>query len=155
MDPLPLKDIHLPTGIDWWPPALGWWLVAIVLPLLILGLVLLYRRLTRQTAVKAAQKLLQRIRQQPDQDPLQTLSALSVLLRRTALSNDPRDEVAQLHGQAWLEYLDRLLPDAPFSQGEGRCLADGHFRPNLADDTDLEALLALCERWLKQQDQRR
>ena len=27
---LPIRDIHLPGMIAWWPPALGWWIVAAV-----------------------------------------------------------------------------------------------------------------------------
>lgn len=150
MEPLPLKDIHLPESIGWWPPASGWWLLTILLILCILAIRRAYRRLTRKTAIKRAQTLLTQIRQQQS-DPLQTLTDLSALLRRTAISADARGAVAGLRGQAWLEYLDRKLPDAPFSQGVGRCLADAHYRPSAPEQTDLEALFELCERWLKQQ----
>lgn len=150
--PLPLKDIHLPESIGWWPPAPGWWLLIILLILCVLAARHAYRRLTRKTAIKRAQTLLTQIRQQQS-EPLQTLTDLSALLRRAAISADTRGAVAGLHGQAWLEYLDRKLPDAPFSQGVGRCLADAHYRPAAPEQADLDALFALCERWLKQQGQ--
>ncbi|MCK9605493.1 MAG: DUF4381 domain-containing protein [Methylomonas sp.] len=149
MEPLPLKDIHLPENIGWWPPAVGWWLLPILLILLILAGRYVYRRLTRKTAIKRAQFLLTQLRRQPS-DPRQTLTDLSALLRRTAISTDTRSAVADLRGQAWLEYLDGRFADAPFSQGVGRCLADAHYRPAIPEHTDLEALFALCERWLKQ-----
>ncbi|MBV1912177.1 MAG: DUF4381 domain-containing protein, partial [Cycloclasticus sp.] len=28
---LPLRDIHLPDAITWWPPAIGWWLLLAVI----------------------------------------------------------------------------------------------------------------------------
>ena len=150
MEPLPLKDIHLPEAIGWWPPASGWWLSLVFLIFLFILIVYLYKRLTRKSAVKSAQKLLQHIRQQPI-DSRKTLTELSSLLRRTAISTGNRNQIASLNGQAWLEYLDRSMPDAPFSQGVGRCLADAHYRPSAANDVNFDDLFAICERWLKQQ----
>lgn len=150
MEPLPLKDIHLPETIGWWPPAPGWWVLPIVLALLVVGLRYVYKRLTQKTALKSAKNLLKSMRLNQTNN-LQTLSELSVLLRRTAISIANRNDVASLHGQAWLDYLDGEMPDRPFSQGVGRCLADAHYRPTLGEEIDLPALFDLCERWLKQQ----
>ncbi len=151
MEPLPLKDIHLPESIHWWPPAIGWWLLAILLPLTIAAVIHLYRRLRRQTALKTARKMLAALRQDKNRDPLQTLMALSTLLRRVAISTAPRVDVASLSGEAWLAYLDASCQDAPFSQGAGRCLSDVQYRKTVPEGVDLEALFMLCERWLKQQ----
>lgn len=154
MDELPLKDIHLPDAIGLWPPAPGWWWLAVLLPLLAWLLVHAYRRLRRRNAVKIARELLASLRLDKDREPKQTLAELSALLRRVAISRASRAEVASLRGDAWLSYLDRSLPDAPFSQGAGRCLADGHYRQTPPSPVELDALFALCERWLKQQGKR-
>lgn len=154
MESLPLKDIHLPDPIGWWPPAMGWWLSLLIVGVVSFLAIYGYKRLTRKTAVKVAQKLLTEIRRQPV-DAGRTLSELSALLRRTAVTSGKREQIAGLTEQAWLNYLDRSLPDSPFSQGVGRFLADSHYRPSPPkDEIDFDALFALCERWLKQQDRK-
>jgi len=148
---LPLRDIHLPETIGWWPPAIGWWLLLILIPLLGFILFWLYKRITRQTAVKNAKKILTAIRSDKETNKSQKLQQLSTLLRRVAISVSPREQCAALTGQAWLQYLDRSVKGAPFAEGVGRCLADSHFRPSGADDVDINALIKLCEQWLKAQ----
>jgi hypothetical protein len=128
-------------------------MVFLIIALLLVGFQL-YRRLTRRSAVKSAQAILKTLSHTEDSDPLATLSALSSLLRRVAISGNPRDEVASLHGEAWLVYLDRSFNDKPFSTGVGRCLADVHYRRTISHEIDLGAVFALCERWLKQQSRR-
>jgi len=39
-----LKDIHLPEAVGFWPPALGWWLLAAVFVVILLTGILLYKR---------------------------------------------------------------------------------------------------------------
>lgn len=151
MEPLPLKDIHLPEAVHWWPPAIGWWLLAILLPLTVAAAFYLYKRLRRQTGLKAARKMLAALRQEKNRDPAQTLVALSTLLRRVAISTTPRAEVASLSGAAWLAHLDASFPDKPFSDGVGRCLADAPYRKTMPADIDIDALFELCEQWLKRQ----
>ena len=149
MEPLPLKDIHLPETVNWWPPAPGWWLLAVLLPFLIIAVVYFYKTIRRQSALKTAGKLLAAIKYEDNQDSLQKLAALSALMRRVALSTAARTDVAALSGEAWLAYLDASFQDKPFSTGIGRCLADGHYRPTVPADADLDALFKLTERWLK------
>jgi hypothetical protein len=148
---LDLKDIHEPEAIGWWPPAPGWWILAVVLPLLIVLSIWLYKRLTRKTALKTAAKILTEIRHDSSRDNLQKLCDVSVLLRRVAISVAPRAESAGLAGRQWLEYLDRSVKGMPFSEGPGRLLADAPYRKTAPTELEIAQLLDLCEDWLKAQ----
>lgn len=148
---LPLKDIHLPEAIGWWPPAIGWWLLAILIPLLIAVLYWLYKRLTRKTAIKTAKKNLATIKENPALDNNQKLRELSMLVRRVAITVSPRTEAASLTGRQWLEFLDKSLTGAPFSEGCGQLLADAPYRNTLPTELEISQLISLCEDWLKAQ----
>ncbi len=147
---LPLKDLHLPEAIGWFPPALGWWLVIVLLPLLIVLLYWCYKYFTRKTALKTAKQLLASIKNS-SMDNAQKLTALSALLRRVAISVTPRGQTAGLTGQAWLAFLDSSLKDAPFTKGAGRCLVDAPYRPSAPSELEISQLISLCEDWLKAQ----
>lgn len=147
---LPLKDLHLPEAIGWFPPALGWWLVVVLIPLLIGFLYWCYKRLTRKTALKTAKQLLATIKNS-SLDNKQKLAELSAWLRRVAISIAPREQTAGLTGQAWLAFLDSSLKDAPFTKGAGRCLADAPYRLSAPSELEISQLISLCEDWLKAQ----
>lgn len=146
--PLPLKDIHIPQPIGWWLPAPGWWLLVIMIPLALWLLWWLYQALTRKTAVKAAKQMLQQIQQDNQQTDLQKLCAISVLLRRTAISCYPRPETAALTGSDWLRFLDRNLPGHPFSEGPGKILIEAPYQRNTDIEVPLDDLIRLCRDWL-------
>ncbi|WP_347987229.1 DUF4381 domain-containing protein [Methylomonas sp. AM2-LC] len=149
MEQLPLKDIHFPEAVSIWPLAPGWYMLAVLILLCCFGVVYLYKRLKSKTVLKVAAKVLVTIRADENLDNLQTLGALSTWLRRVAISNAPRSDVASLSGSDWLSYLDTHLHDAPFSKGIGRCLAESQYQRSAPEDLDLDALFKLCERWLK------
>lgn len=151
MEPLALKDIHLPPppAMGW--PAPGWWLLAVVLLLLVVGAIGLWRYRRRQRGLRQAQQALMALSRNAANAPQASLAALSQLLKRVALSTAPRQTVAGLSGDAWLAYLDQGFTDAPFSQGVGRCLAAGQYQAQALDGIDWPALIALCQRWIRQQ----
>ena len=83
-----------------------------------------------------------------DENPQELLPQLSVLLRRVAITRFPRHHVAALTGERWLAFLDSTLGDgSPFQSGSGRALHDGPYARRA--EVDVEALLALCERWIR------
>jgi hypothetical protein len=147
MEPnLPLRDIHLPEPVGWWPPAPGWWLLAVGVPALLACAVWLWHRLRRPTPKKLALREWAAIAHGA-MPPQEKLRRLAVLLRRAALSAYPREEVAGLAGEQWLAFLDRNLGGQDFSAGPGRLLAEAPYRREAPGEVD--ALLALCRAWLK------
>ncbi|KAF3982316.1 MAG: DUF4381 domain-containing protein [Methylococcales symbiont of Hymedesmia sp. n. MRB-2018] len=148
---LKLRDIHLPDDIGWWPPAIGWWILAALIPLCCFFIFWLYQRITRKTALKTAKKHLQGIKQDKALDNIDILIALSALLRRVAMSVSPRDQTASLAGKAWLDYLDNTVLGSPFTQSTGTLLATAHYQKTAPSDAEISQLIQLCEDWLKAQ----
>ena len=148
MDPeqIPLRDLHLPEAIGWWPLAPGWW---ILIGLALAGIVYLLRRAwlhwranrPRRIALRELKKVQLEFQRGVDAGSLSR--KLSQLLRRAMLAYAPRDEVAGLTGQDWLEWLDRGLEGQPFTSGAGRLIGTlPYARPDQEDDeARIEALI--------------
>lgn len=130
---LPLRDVHLPAAPSLWPPAPGWWLLAAAL----LALCLLAGgwRLHRQRRQQRWERSFDEAVAQAG-TPVETVATIATLLRRAARLRQPGAELLQ--GQAWLEFLDAPGSRA-FSDGDGRLLLDGGYRPHV----DAEAVRRL------------
>lgn len=147
---LPIKDIHLPVAISWWPLAPGWWIA--------LGLILLmvmvwqYRHQIRAWFAPSVRSIalrrLDEIVREDDLNTQQKAQRVSQLLRQSAISHGLRDQVAGLTGEQWLQFLDGDNPQKPFSTGIGRSLIDAPYRQDVELDTD--AIVELTRSWLKQ-----
>jgi hypothetical protein len=156
-DPLAgLRDWHLPDPVSWWPPAPGWWLVAaLALVALLLAGRWWRRHRRRGAAVRAALGELRALRVQlaAGLDPQGFAAAISVLLRRLALTRFPREQVAGLSGASWLAFLAATGGGEGFSQGPGRVLAQSPYRNPAAATPDAvadpAALADLAERWIR------
>jgi hypothetical protein len=166
---LPLRDIHLPGLIAWWPPAPGWWILA---ALLLAGLVAwgLYYRSGRHR--RAALRTVRRVHAALEQgaEPVECLQRVSTTLRRFAMTTADAqsvaslravggvaerassDEVAGMIGDRWLRYLDSRWQRDEFSRGLGRLLlAAPYARPDTIERQHAADLTALCGEWLKAQ----
>lgn len=149
---LPLHDIHLPEQIGWFPPALGWWLLIIFVPITSYFLIALLQKIFKRTALKDAQKLLLQLEKNETLTSLEKVRELSILLRRVAISRAAeKEKISSLTGRAWLDYLDQSLQDAPFKNGVGSCLANAPYQKELPVEVDLTALFALARKWLNSQ----
>jgi len=138
---LPLRDIHLPDPISFfWPLAPGWWLLLAFLLVLILVSIWILRLRKRNAPKRVALRNLKKLEKLDN--PKKQLQEISTLLRRFYITKYPRNEVASLTGEAWLEFLDNQLGKQLFTAGEGRCLIEAPYRANT--DIDVKALLELC-----------
>jgi hypothetical protein len=101
--------------VGWWPPAPGWWLLA-VLFLLGLALVgfLLWRRYRRNAYRRIAQRQLLAIRAQyrEDGDASRCLAAANALLKSAAMIAYPGRRLAPASGDQWLAVINEALPPA-------------------------------------------
>jgi hypothetical protein len=128
---IPLRDLHLPEAIGWWPPAPGWWLL---LALLLVGAIFALRHLlairsrgaARRQALQDLDRLTAEFERHPD--AVAFASRLSALLRRTMLAYAPRRDVAGLTGEEWLAWLDRDFDQPLFQTAAGRKLLELPYR---------------------------
>ena len=149
MDPqaLPLRGLHLPEPVGWWPLAPGWWVLIAIL--VVVSGVLVRAWLRRRARSAARRKALRQLEESRSAyayhgNPVVLGTEVSELLRRTMLAYAPRSEVAGLTGDAWLAWLDRDLDQPRFREGPGRSLLELPYRnpETPADDVDVDGMLA-------------
>jgi hypothetical protein len=121
-DPASLQNLHdivPPAPPPWWPPAPGWYVVlAVVMVFLLWGLFRALKTWQQNRYRREALGELADIRR----IGAAAAGRLPALLKRTALSAWPRDEVASLTGSEWHAFLDRTAMTDRFSTGGGAVL---------------------------------
>lgn len=153
MNELPLRDIHLPAAVSAWPPAMGWWILALVLMLGSIAVLMFFKYQKnkkpkpayKKIALKAFSTLQKKHQGQPAS--IELLRDVSALLRRIALSYLPRESVAGLTGEQWIKQLNTLNQNVTFNEETAELLVNAAYRAeaNYAADE----LLKHCEQWVK------
>lgn len=152
---LPLRGIHLPEAIGWWPPAPGWWMLLVIIILLGFWLLRHYRGWQKRRAIRrSVESELQAIDKafQQHRDTHRLVQELSILLRRVSMSVAPRQKVAGQVGEQWLQQLDELASSQLFDTETGRQLISAPYQPE--PQVDSQALLEICRQWLHQVNRR-
>ena len=146
-----LRDIHLPDPVGFWPLAPGWYLLAIILLLLAIGIsCLVCRRHRRGRAKRQALLLLHDYERQyaAGTDAAVISAQISELLRRVALVYYPRTRVAGLNGLLWIGFLNETSDKINFTEISGLIL-DLPYQ-NKSSGTDLKPLFSSAKAWIKQ-----
>jgi len=144
-----LRDIHAAAEPGWWPPAPGWWVLAL-LAAVCTALVLrhayrfwsvMHRRRRLLTALDAMARDID-----PREQPNEYLSRMNRLFRVVALRAFPGSACARLQGSEWVHFIQASLPEGVPLQGL-RALASGpyQFKP----DFDAASLQQLARRWVR------
>jgi uncharacterized protein DUF4381 len=76
-------------------------------------------------------------------------SAIPALLKRTALAAWPREEVASLSGEDWLQFLDTHGTKNSFMDGPGRILIDLEYRGAALNPEEERTLRTLADKWIR------
>ena len=102
-----LRDIIVPDPPSFWPPAPGAWLaLAVITSVLLLvgrwGYVAWKRNAYRRAGVALL-------------DTANTVHDVSVVLKRVALVAYPREQVAPLYGQDWVNFLNNTCSRSSFT----------------------------------------
>lgn len=142
-----LRDIHYPMPISIWPLALGWFLLIGFCLFLFALMLFIWKKNNKKNRLKKI-VLKRLVELQNQQQHMHDVSEeLSILLKRVALANYPRHEVAGLHGEAWLKFLDKSSMTKDFSQGPGRLLIVSPYSAKSGPLPD--ALFHLLQSWVK------
>lgn len=146
---LPIRDIHLPDAVSWWPLAPGWWGLLALLVLSVLLIVYIRRRKAKakNRLPSIHHQVMQELKTvyQIEDDTL-FIQKLSELLKRVAITKYGK-KVSGLTGESWLKFLDSQCEEDTFTKGQGRVLIDLPYRKN--PQSDRKALIRVVKKWLE------
>lgn len=144
---LELRDIHAAPPPGFWPPAPGWWVLAVLLTaVLAVGMLWLRRRYRAARFRRQVMHELDAITNRNKNDIGDFIADIGIWLRRVALQRYPKEQVASLTGSAWLDFLDATGGGGDFRNGVGQVLETGPYRRGM-QHVAVDSLLALARRW--------
>ena len=145
-----LRDIHAAPAVSWWPPAPGWWVLALMLLVLLFWL---GRRLLVRIRVHQRRKQMLgwvdhlNANIDPQRHPQAYLSTLNRIFKLVALRAFPGQHCAALAGQDWADFLTANMQNSQ-SAGPLNVLASGPYDP--APQFDPDTMSELTRFWIKQ-----
>ena len=145
-----LRDIHTAAPVPWWPPAPGWWVLALLVLVL---LVLAGRRgLARYRVYQRRKQMLGWVDHlnaniDPGRNPHEYLSTLNRIFKLVALRAFPDRQCALLNGQEWVDFLAEKMTRSGSAESLG-VLASGPYDP--APGFDPVQMSELTRNWIKQ-----
>jgi hypothetical protein len=142
-------EVVAPPAISWLPQTAGWKWIGILL--LAAALYSAGNYAARWYRNRYRREAAARIRALPGSaDPSGLVPELNRLLKLTTLAVWPREEVARLSGEEWVNFLNRQCPAPPFDARHARLLATGAYCPDVPDVATRENLLEASLSWVEQ-----
>jgi hypothetical protein len=148
-----LADIHLPEPVSFWPPAPGWWVLAILLLLLILwtsrkSFIASRRRKIKARALAELQKCYDNYANhtadisasneanESDRQKLRYVNETNSVLKRVALVHFPDSAVAGLGGPEWVSFIRNTGESGLLTAEITEAISHGRFQTTLEIDVD-------------------
>jgi hypothetical protein len=139
----PLDNLHgfyQPPPPSWRPQTIGWYIVFATLALLLIWLTAhLFGRWRANRYRRVALSKLEHIE----------TAQLSALLKRTALSAWPREEVAALSGASWLSFLDSTTREPLFASAPENRIEEIAISATALTNEDESALRNAAGTWIR------
>ncbi len=153
-DPLAqLQPLREPAAIASWPPAPGWWLLTALVLIGCAGLLWwLFQRHRRNTYRRQGAAALEKVRSNYQQNPdaATCIAEVNAVLKSVALQAYPRTEIAGIHSQQWLEFLNQTRGRGETFDSE---FADLQYRP-APSGAAVDKLMQQAAAWIKHHEVR-
>ena len=133
-----LEDIVLPGPVSWWPPAIGWWILA---SLSIIAAAWFAVRALRQWRANAYRRAAL-----AELHTVQTNAAVAEVIKRTALAAFGREQIASMSGLQWCQWLESRCA-TPISEEVRRMLTSDVYREP-AKEANRE-LVEFASQWIR------
>jgi Domain of unknown function (DUF4381) len=135
-----LRDYYQPVPPSWRPQTIGWYVLFAIVALSLLWL--------------AGSMIRGWFKDRYRREALQELATatpgqFSALLKRTALCAWPREKVASLSGEAWLDFLNGAVGRNLFQSTPGNLIEEIAFHENKASPDEEQALRAFVAEWIR------
>ena len=166
-----LADIHLPEPVSFWPPAPGWWVLAILLLVLILwttrkSFTVSRRRKIKARALAELQKCYENYANhaadisnsntgsntgsnrdnERDRQTLRYVNEANSVLKRVALVHFPDSAIAGLGGPEWVSFIRNTGESGLLTAEITDALSHGRFQTTL--EIDVDAMNNFAEQWI-------
>lgn len=143
-----LKDIHEPTAISAWPPAIGWWVLPVLIGLLIVVFYWWLKRLRTPNFKKIALLDLKNIETnyQIQKNAKETTGEIALLIRKAMVAKYGNQKIAGMIESEWLAYLDNVSQTDSFSNGAGSVIVTAPYSKEC--DVDVESLFLATRKLL-------
>lgn len=152
-----LHDIADVAPVGWWPAAPFWyWVLAVLAVWVAYSTVRLVGRWRKNAYRRLALAELQVLQTQASVETNATMIAVSQLLKRVALVAYPRQRVAPLSGQEWLEFLDKTASTSPSFVTEPVCrLGSASVQTVDCSSDEIKVVIDVAQSWIKHHHQER
>lgn len=149
VDPLSqLVDIQIPVTPSIWPPAPGWWFLALLI--LVVLIYVTTKAIKKINANKPRREFIAQLKAIAAQtaDTRQAIDQIAALLKQYSIHRFGRQRISRLSGDNWIRFLDKQTRSGNgFSTGVGSALGESRYQRD--SNVDIEALTAFLIAWDK------
>lgn len=145
-----LGPIYEPTPVAFEFVTLGWKVVAILITLMLTWTAIVFtKRYIKNAYRREAVRLLTAIQDRfKKENEVECVNDTMILLKQVSLKAYPREEVAKLHGDKWLEFLNSSSKHVDFSV-HTNLVADALYRNEVKADKDVDSFFNDSKKWIK------